>query len=158
MRENIAYGRPDAGLEEVAAAARAANAHEFIERLADGYETRLGDDGMQLSGGQRQRIALIRALALHPKTLLLDEPLGALDPMIRADLQLDLKRIFSELDQTVVFVTHDMGEAERLCDRLAVIHRGGVRAAGTVAEVRAAAGGAPDLETAFFRLLGEEAA
>ncbi len=60
--------------------------------------------------------------------------------------------------RTVLLSTHDMGEAERLCDRLAVVHRGRVRALGTVAEVRAAAGGAPDLETAFFRLVDGEAA
>jgi osmoprotectant transport system ATP-binding protein len=86
---------------------------------------------LELSGGQRQRIALIRALALHPKTLLLDEPLGALDPMIRADLQLDLKRIFSELDQTVVFVTHDMGEAAYLADTIVLMREGRVVQIGT---------------------------
>jgi osmoprotectant transport system ATP-binding protein len=79
---------------------------------------------VELSGGQRQRVALMRALALSPEALLLDEPLGALDPLIRADLQHDLKEIFREIGQTVIFVTHDMGEAAYLADRIVLIREG----------------------------------
>lgn len=79
----------------------------------------------QLSGGQRQRVALMRALMLDPDLLLLDEPLGALDPMIRADLQRDLKVIFTNLQKTVVLVTHDLAEAAYLGDEI-VLLRGGV--------------------------------
>jgi osmoprotectant transport system ATP-binding protein len=78
----------------------------------------------QLSGGQRQRISLMRALMLNPDVLLLDEPLAALDPMIRADLQSDLKRIFQSLQKTVVLVTHDMREAAFLGDTIVLMRAG----------------------------------
>jgi osmoprotectant transport system ATP-binding protein len=78
----------------------------------------------QLSGGQRQRVSLMRALMLDPNILLLDEPLGALDPMIRADLQKDLKRIFQQLSKTVLMVTHDMGEAIYFGDHIVLMRAG----------------------------------
>jgi len=78
----------------------------------------------ELSGGQRQRVSLMRALMLDPDVLLLDEPLGALDPMIRADLQTDLKRIFRALKKTVVLVTHDMGEAAFFGDLIILLRDG----------------------------------
>jgi osmoprotectant transport system ATP-binding protein len=86
-------------------------------RLADLAElTRFPVEGLgrfpaQLSGGQRQRLSLMRALMLDPEVILLDEPLGALDPMVRAELQTDLRKIFRSLEKTVVMVTHDLGEA-----------------------------------------------
>ncbi len=89
---------------------------------------------LELSGGQRQRIALMRALALQPKTLLLDEPLGALDPIIRSDLQRDLKQIFAEVNQTVVLVTHDMGEAAYLADTIILMREGRIVQQGTLKE------------------------
>lgn len=78
----------------------------------------------QLSGGQRQRVSLMRALMLDPELLLLDEPLGALDPLIRAELQEDLKGIFHRLHKTVVLVTHDLAEAGFLGDRLVLLQEG----------------------------------
>jgi len=78
----------------------------------------------ELSGGQRQRISLMRALMLSPKVLLLDEPLAALDPMVRAALQTDLKRIFEELGTTVILVTHDMGEAAYLGQTIVLLREG----------------------------------
>lgn len=78
----------------------------------------------QLSGGQRQRVSLVRALMLDPEVLLLDEPLGALDPMIRYDLQEDLRQIFRSLGKTVVLVTHDLSEAAFFADRLILLDRG----------------------------------
>jgi osmoprotectant transport system ATP-binding protein len=79
---------------------------------------------VELSGGQRQRVGIMRALMLDPEVLLLDEPLGALDPMIRARLQDDLRRIFQGLKKTVLLVTHDLGEAAFLGDQIALVHDG----------------------------------
>ena len=79
---------------------------------------------VELSGGERQRVGLVRALLLDPPILLLDEPLGALDPMIRVRLQDDLRRIFRELEKTVLFVTHDLSEAAFLGDEIALLHDG----------------------------------
>jgi len=100
-----------------------------IDELAD--LTQFPREGLdrfpaQLSGGQRQRVSLMRALMLDPDVLLLDEPLGALDPLIRADLQGDLKRIFRTLGKTVVLVTHDMGEAAYFGDTIVLLRDGGV--------------------------------
>jgi osmoprotectant transport system ATP-binding protein len=89
----------------------------------------------QLSGGERQRVSLMRALMLDPNVLLLDEPLGALDPMIRADLQTDLKRIFHTLAKTVVLVTHDMAEAAFLADIIVLLNKGGIVQAGAPEEL-----------------------
>jgi sulfate transport system ATP-binding protein len=89
----------------------------------------------QLSGGQRQRIALARALAVEPKVLLLDEPLGALDANVRRDLRRWLRRLHDEIHLTSVFVTHDQEEAIELADRVVIINRGIVEQDGTVEEV-----------------------
>ena len=80
----------------------------------------------ELSGGQRQRVALMRALMLDPDVVLLDEPLAALDPMIRADLQRDLRAVFERLHKTVLFVTHDVGEAATIGDEIALMRAGRV--------------------------------
>lgn len=88
----------------------------------------------ELSGGQRQRVALMRALMLDPPTLLLDEPLGALDPLVRYYLQEELKQIFSKLDKTVILVTHDMAEAAFFSDRLILMRAGKILQQGTIAD------------------------
>jgi osmoprotectant transport system ATP-binding protein len=90
---------------------------------------------VQLSGGQRQRVSLMRALMLDPELLLLDEPLGALDPLIRSDLQADLRGIFQALGKTVVLVTHDLGEAGFLGDRLVLLREGRIVQQDTFAEL-----------------------
>jgi osmoprotectant transport system ATP-binding protein len=90
---------------------------------------------VQLSGGQRQRVSLMRALMLDPDALLLDEPLGALDPMIRADLQRDLRDIFQRLDKTVVMVTHDMGEAVYFGDVIVLMRDGAIVQQGPLSEL-----------------------
>ena len=90
----------------------------------------------QLSGGQRQRVSLMRALMLEPEVLFLDEPLGALDPMIRAELRADLREIFRALGNTVVLVTHDLVEAEVLAGRVVLMRDGRVVQDGTLPEFR----------------------
>ena len=91
---------------------------------------------IELSGGQRQRISLMRALALSPELLLLDEPLGALDPLVRAALQKDLKEIFSRLKQTAILVTHDLAEAAYLGDEIVLMNEGSVVQRGTLDDLR----------------------
>jgi osmoprotectant transport system ATP-binding protein len=87
----------------------------------------------QLSGGQRQRVALMRALMLDPELLLLDEPFGALDPMIRYDLQTDLEAVFRCLGKTVVLVTHDLGEAGYFGDEIVLLNNGRIEQRGPMA-------------------------
>lgn len=90
----------------------------------------------EISGGERQRVSLMRALMLDPEILLLDEPLGALDPVTRSDLQGDLRRIFGDLEKTVVLVTHDLSEAAFFAHRLALLSNGALLQEGTVEELR----------------------
>jgi len=90
----------------------------------------------ELSGGQRQRVSLMRALMLSPELLLFDEPLGALDPLVRSALQKDLKEIFTRLEQSVVLVTHDMAEAAYLADEIVLMDQGRIVQRGTAADLR----------------------
>src|SRR6266704_1558105 len=101
----------------------------FSEKLLPRYP-------VELSGGQRQRISLMRALMLSPELLLLDEPLGALDPLVRASLQKDLKEIFAQLGQTVLFVTHDLAEAIYFGDEIVLMNEGRVVQKGSVTDLR----------------------
>jgi osmoprotectant transport system ATP-binding protein len=89
----------------------------------------------QISGGQRQRVSLMRALFLDPDVILLDEPMGALDPLIRNDLQKDLKQIFNHLQKTVIIVTHDIGEAGYLADEIVLLKEGRICQRGSLAEL-----------------------
>jgi osmoprotectant transport system ATP-binding protein len=91
---------------------------------------------VELSGGQRQRVSLMRALMLSPELLLLDEPLGALDPLVRASLQKDLKEIFTRLGQTVIFVTHDLAEAIYFADEIVLMNEGRIVQKGTISDLR----------------------
>ena len=90
----------------------------------------------ELSGGQRQRVSLMRALMLSPELLLLDEPLGALDPLVRASLQKDLKEIFTRLSQTVLFVTHDLAEAACFGDEIVLMNEGHIVQQGSLVDLR----------------------
>src|SRR5262245_5547451 len=111
--------------------ARLEELRELTQFPADG----LGRYPVQLSGGQRQRVGLMRSPALDPRLLLLDQPLGALDPMIRSDPQADLKRIFRPLGKTVVLATHDLGEAAYLGDHLVLLREGRIVQQGSAADL-----------------------
>ena len=126
-RGNVALMARQLGWSANRIEARLADLAELV-RLPIGL---LGRYPAQLSGGQRQRVALMRALMLDPDVLLLDEPLGALDPMVRHDLQTDLRAIFRELAKTVVLVTHDLGEAAYFGDRIVLLREGHIVQSGT---------------------------
>ncbi len=129
--ENIGLVAHDVGWTKERVAARLG---ELLE-LTQIDRAFLGRYPTQLSGGQRQRIALMRALMLDPDVLLLDEPLTALDPMIRSDLQRDLKRVFERLRKTVLFVTHDMAEAAFIGHELAIMRAGRVLQRGSMGDL-----------------------
>src|SRR6478672_4655605 len=128
--DNIAFGPKRQGLPKDETRRRVGEVLDLV-RLP-GYEKRRPN---QLSGGQQQRVALARALANRPNVLLLDEPLGALDLKLRRQLQVELKRIQSEVGITFVYVTHDQEEALTMSDRIAVMHAGKVEQLGTPEEL-----------------------
>jgi ATP-binding cassette, subfamily B, bacterial len=128
VRENIAYGSPDADLAAVIAAAKIAEADEFIDRLPEGYETIVGERGQKLSGGQRQRIAIARAVLKNPPILILDEATSAVDNETEAAIQRSLDRI--TLDRTTIAIAHRLSTI-RNADRIYVMERGELVEAGT---------------------------
>jgi ATP-binding cassette subfamily B protein len=132
VRYNIAYGKPGASDEEVYAAARAAHAHEFIERLPQAYASHLGEQGVRLSGGQRQRIALARAILNNPKILLLDEATSALDSESEHQVQLALQELMH--NRTTVIIAHRLSTILH-ADNIAVLDQGQLIATGTHEEL-----------------------
>jgi ATP-binding cassette subfamily B protein len=132
VRENIACGLPDAGQEEIEAAARLANAHRFIVGLPDGYETVLGERGATLSGGQRQRIALARAAIRHAPILLLDEPTAGLDKDNEQAVYEALDRLAG--GRTCFWITHDLHAAES-ADLILYMENGRIYEQGTHSEL-----------------------
>ncbi len=139
VRENLSLGKPDASLEEVEEAARAAEAHEFILALPQGYETPLGGRGFNLSGGQRQRIALARALLTRPKILLLDDAMRALDVETELRLQdaLDRFLVRTRNQVTRMVVAHRLSTV-LLADRILLLDQGRLVGEGTHQELLAA--------------------
>jgi len=121
IAENIAYGRPEASLEEIRAAARAGNADDFIQALPQRYGTGIGERGAKLSGGQRQRIAIARALLLDPRVLILDEATSALDAESEALVQRALERLMQ--GRTTVVIAHRLSTIQR-ADRILVLAGG----------------------------------
>ena len=121
VRANIAYGRPDATMEEIIAAAKAAHAHEFIAQLPDGYDTMLGERGVVLSGGQRQRIAIARALLKDAPILILDEATSALDAESERLVQDALRRLMQ--GRTAIVIAHRLSTV-RHADRIVVLDAG----------------------------------
>jgi len=127
IRENIAYGRPDASMEEVAAAAAAAEADGFIRDLPDGYDTVVGERGYTLSGGQRQRIVIARTLLMNPPILILDEATSAVDVQVELQIVSALRRLME--GRTTIIITHRLS-AITLADRVVLLDGGRIVAAG----------------------------
>ncbi|CAI0628625.1 unnamed protein product [Linum tenue] len=142
IRDNIVFGKPDASENEVVEAARAANAHEFISSLKEGYETECGERGVQLSGGQKQRIAIARAIIRNPTILLLDEATSALDVQSEQVVQEALDRIM--VGRTTIVVAHRLNTIKNL-DSIAFVADGKVVERGTYAQLKNKKG-------AFFNL------
>lgn len=132
VEDNIRYGRLEATDEEVQAAAKMANAHEFIEQLENGYRTEVGERGVQLSGGQRQRIAIARAILRNPKILLLDEATSALDTESELKVQEALARLMQ--GRTTFIIAHRLSTVFR-CDRIFVLEKGRLVEEGTHEEL-----------------------
>jgi ATP-binding cassette subfamily B protein len=134
VRDNVAFGKPDATDEEVFAAAEAAQAGEFIRGLSDGYETVIGERGIGLSGGQRQRIAIARALLIDPRLLILDDSTSAVDAETEAAIQKTLDRLMREKHRTV-FVIAQRVSTVRDADLILVLDEGSIAASGTHEEL-----------------------
>ena len=131
---NILYGRLDATKEEIEAAAKAANAHDFIMQLTDGYETKLGDRGVNLSGGQRQRIAMARAILKNPRILILDEATSALDTESERVVQEALDRLM--VGRTSFVIAHRLSTVKN-ADKILVLEKGNLVESGTHDELLA---------------------
>jgi subfamily B ATP-binding cassette protein MsbA len=132
IRHNIAYGRPDATEEQIIEAARAAYAWEFIERLPQGLDTFVGENGLKLSGGQRQRLAIARASLRDPPILILDEATSALDSESEKLVQQALANLMK--DRTTLVIAHRLSTVQH-ADRLVVMQRGRIEEIGTHAEL-----------------------
>jgi len=149
VRDNIAYGKLDASDSEIEAAARAANAHEFVLQLPQGYATKVGERGTKLSGGQRQRIAIARAILKDPRILLLDEATSALDSESEGLVQEALGRLMHPEDntagnRTTIIIAHRLSTVH-IADRIAVMDQGRLVEVGTHAELM-------DLHGLYYRL------
>ncbi len=147
VAENIAYGKPDATREEIVAAARAAHAHEFILRLAHGYDSLVGERGQGLSGGERQRISIARALLIDPRLLILDEATSAVDTETEKEIQKALDNLVQ--GRTTIAIAHRLSTL-RKADRLVVMDRGQVVEIGPHDELMAQRG-------AYWRLYEAQA-
>jgi len=132
IRDNIRYGRPEATEEEVVAAARAAQAHGFVLELPDGYDTLVGQRGVNLSGGQKQRIAIARALLVRPKVLILDDSTSAVDVETEARIEVALEHLAAEC---TTFVVAQRISTVLSADKIVVLDQGRVAAQGTHAEL-----------------------
>jgi ABC-type transport system involved in Fe-S cluster assembly fused permease/ATPase subunit len=125
---NIQYGRPDAPRDEVIAAARAAHIHDFIERLPEGYNTRVGERGLKLSGGEKQRVAIARALLKNPPILIFDEATSALDSKTEKAIQTELD--LAAIGRTTLTIAHRLSTVMN-ADEILVLDAGRIVERGT---------------------------
>jgi ATP-binding cassette subfamily B protein len=132
VRENISFGRPEMTDAEIERVARLAQAHEFVERLPQGYETVIGERGITLSGGQRQRVAIARALALDPRILILDDATASVDATTEAQIRAGLREVMS--GRTTLIVAHRLSTIA-LADEIVVLDSGRIAARGTHEEL-----------------------
>jgi subfamily B ATP-binding cassette protein MsbA len=137
IAENLQVGRPAATDDELVAAAETANAHDFISAFPDGYDTVVGERGVQLSGGQRQRVAIARAVLADPRILILDEATSSLDSESEALVQDALDRLMA--DRTTIVIAHRLSTV-RAADRIVVVAAGSIAEEGTHDELVAAGG------------------
>ena len=128
IKDNIAYGRPDASMEEIISAAKAAEAHDFIQQTSEGYETVVGERGYTLSGGQRQRLGIARALLVNPAILILDDATSAIDVKIEAKIHKSLLKLLNQ--RTTILIAHRLSTIS-LADRILVLDNGKIIASGT---------------------------
>ena len=128
IKDNIAYGRPDASMDEIIQAAKAAEAHDFIEQTSEGYETVVGERGYTLSGGQRQRLGIARALLVDPSILILDDATSAIDVRIEAKIHKSLLKLLNK--RTTILIAHRLSTIS-LADRILVLDKGKILASGT---------------------------
>jgi ATP-binding cassette subfamily B protein len=137
IRENIAFGRPGADDEEIHAAARAVGAETFIEGLPDGFETQVGERGLQLSAGQRQLVAFARALLAEPRILILDEATSNVDVRTERTIERGLERLLA--GRTAIVIAHRLSTIRR-AGRIVVLEGGRIAEAGTHEELLDAGG------------------
>jgi ATP-binding cassette subfamily B protein len=137
IRYNIAYGRPGASQAEIEAAARAAQVHDFVQRLPEGYDTRVGERGLKLSGGEKQRVAIARTILKNPRILILDEATSALDTRTEQDIQTALRAVSH--DRTTLVIAHRLSTVVD-ADEIIVLEDGQVAERGTHASLLADGG------------------
>jgi ATP-binding cassette subfamily B protein len=137
IKANIAYGRPEATMDEILAAAKAAQAHEFIEGFTNGYDTIVGERGVTLSGGQRQRVAIARALLMNPRILILDDSTSSVDTQTEKLIQAALDTLME--GRTTFVIAHRLSTVRR-ADVILVMDKGRIVERGTHAELLAAGG------------------
>ncbi|UTR07789.1 ABC transporter ATP-binding protein/permease [Alkalihalobacillus sp. LMS6] len=132
IRDNLAYGNPEASMEEIIAAAKRADAHEFIEQLPEGYDTILGERGLGLSGGQKQRIAIARAMIMNPSILILDDSTSAVDMQTEVKIQKAMREIMQ--GRTTFIIAHRISSVKH-CDQIFVLDEGEITERGTHEEL-----------------------
>ncbi|MNI43502.1 putative multidrug export ATP-binding/permease protein [compost metagenome] len=132
IRDNIAFGRPGASQAEVEAAAKTAQAHEFISKLPEGYETKLGQKGVNLSGGQKQRLSIARALLVKPPVLIMDDSMSALDSKTERLLRLALNDVMKE---TITFLIAQRISSVITAQKILVLDEGEIVGSGTHEEL-----------------------